>query len=201
MIDPSSLSSPVYQVYYPCDDEKINTIVADKAAETRISMQPIVGNMEMRRLVLGQRAKPTQLAGIFDGDTIVGVLGVTVRGSDFAVAPVRRFCAHFGVLPGLMRYLAYETIKRLYFGPELYVAAFWVDPSRRGGGLGQKLLAELRALAIDENMQIWTDVKIGNESAARFYAKQGFKPQKGFIFTSLLPRLMGYRRVYWDPRD
>lgn len=188
-----------YIVCYPTINPEYNLNAANKAAETRVSMQPIIGDMETRKTVLGQTAKPQQLAAVFDGDIVVGVLGITINGKDFAIAPFRRFTKHFGFLSGALRYLGYEIVKRLYFGPQLYVAAFWVDPTRRGGGFGQKLLAELQKVALDKNMQIWTDVKIGNENAYRFYEKQGFQPQKGFLFSSLLPRAMGYRRVYWEP--
>lgn len=188
-----------YTVCYPTIDSEYNRNAANKAAETRVSMQSIIGDMEARKNVLGQTAKPQQLAAVFDGNIVVGVLGVTINGKDFTIAPLSRFTKHFGLLSGTLRYLGYEIVKRLYFGPQLYVAAFWVDPTRRGGGFGQKMLAELRQVAIDKNMQIWTDVKIGNESAYRFYEKQGFQPQKGFVFSSLLPRFMGYRRVYWEP--
>lgn len=186
-------------VVHPLRDERRNRLAAAQAAASRISMQAILGDENMRKQILGEAVKPDRVCAIFDGERVLGVLGFTVNGEDFTHIRLRLFLRHFGPVSGLVRYAAYKVVKRLYFGPALYIAAFWVDPKERGGGFGQKLLAELLAISANRNMPIWTDVKIGNEKAYRFYEKNGFKPQEGFLFTSLLPRLMGYRRVYRNP--
>ena len=51
--------------------------------------------------------------------------GATSKTAAFSAA-IR---AQYGLVFGIARYIAYAIAKRLYFGPQLYIAAFWVDPT------------------------------------------------------------------------
>lgn len=183
---------------HPLADPLQNAAVAKCAAFSRTSMAPVVGDATARECVLGQAVEPAQVIAVFDGDTVAGLLGFTIDGRDFTRVRLWDFQRFYGRSSGVLRYIAYNYIKSLYYGPDLYIAAFWVDPERRGGGYGQQILTRLRVIATERKMRIWTDVKIGNAAAFRFYEKHGFQRQKGFLFSSLLPRIKGYERVFWE---
>ncbi|MGR3466700.1 MAG: GNAT family N-acetyltransferase [Shimia sp.] len=73
-----------------------------------------------------------------------------------------------------------------------------VDPARRGGGLGARLLSHALVWAHDAGARhVWLEVLAGNACARRFYARHGGVEGPG-LDTALLGHPAAYCSVTWD---
>ena len=112
----------------------------------------------------------------------------------------RRLRKRLGFWNGFMLQLGFGTMKpKLEDGLKLEMLA--VSPNARGKGVGKKMLAHLRDLALREGFKrITLEVIDSNEKAKHLYLREGYEDKK-YINTALFTRKMGFRGHFKMQKD
>jgi ribosomal protein S18 acetylase RimI-like enzyme len=105
---------------------------------------------------------------------IVGVVGLYYHGQNFWSSRLTSFAAEFGWLSGLIRLVMFRLLI-VGRGRDLVIEAIAVDESRRGQGVGTRLLEAVFDFARQQGFKsVSLEVVDTNPAARRLYERLGF---------------------------
>jgi ribosomal protein S18 acetylase RimI-like enzyme len=130
----------------------------------------------IRLRVLAEAFDPSHCFVALRGGQVLGVAGFqTAQGTLISGIPLKLLIARLGLLGALRALIVLPLFQRGLSPGELLMDGLSVSPLARGGGIGTKLLAQLKGFAAAEGYRaIRLDVINTNEGARRLYERLGF---------------------------
>ncbi|MEL7466550.1 MAG: GNAT family N-acetyltransferase [Pseudomonadota bacterium] len=150
-----------------------SALASRKAAAVRNAVRKRFPRDE-RYLELFSEARRGDLIAAFEGEEVVGILLAQSRGRDAFHVSSRDFTRLYGTARGLYLYVYYRASQQFPSAGDRYIASIWIAKTRRGEGLGGRLLE----YAMNDRSGRWS-VNARRGGSERFFARAGFAPRRG----------------------